>query len=351
MTNGLVPHGDQAIFIVPDDGTHIDVRIGKETVWLTAWQMSALFDRELSVIHRHIRNTFAQGEVSDEEGYRQNLPITSPTGGRPEVAYNLDVIISVGYRVKSQRGVEFRRWATRVLREHLIDDYRRRAVEASNVLAGVRNIEHLARHASTTSHEDALAVLGLIERYSRSWQLLLQYDEKKLPLPPPAEPAKRMARLTYRQATNIIDRFKRSLAQKGQATELFGKERGDGLSSALANLEQTWGGTPVYSNVESRAAHLLYFVIKNHPFFDGNKRIGSLLFLHYLEKNNRPLLEESALVALALLIAESDPRQKEIVTRLTISLMQEPTGPHAVARSGRDDNGAADSRRGHGSSC
>jgi prophage maintenance system killer protein len=134
-----------------------------------------------------------------------------------------------------------------------------------------------------------------------------------------------MQRLTHRQAADITDRFKKSLAGKGQATELFGKDRGDALASILGNLEQTWGGKPVYPNVASRAAHLLYFVIKNHPFFDGNKRIGSLLFLHYLDKNHQPLLEESALVALALLIAESVPKHKEIVIRLIISLMQGAT--------------------------
>jgi len=326
MAKHLVPFEEQAVFTVPDDGTRIDVKIESETVWLTPGQMSELFGRELSVIHRHIRTVFAQKEVPDEEGYRQNLPITSPKGGRPEVAYNLDVIISVGYRVKSQRGVEFRRWATRVLKERLITDYRRRAGEASNILAGLKNIQILARDASTEDHEDATAILALIERYARSWQLLLQYDEKKLP-PSPAQPSKRMARLKPHQAAKIIDRFKTALAQKGQATELFGRDRADGLASILGNLEQTWGGSPVYPNVATRAAHLLYFVIKNHPFLDGNKRIGGLLFLHYLSKNQRPLLEESALVALALLIAESNPKHKEVIVALTISLMEETASP------------------------
>jgi prophage maintenance system killer protein len=129
---------------------------------------------------------------------------------------------------------------------------------------------------------------------------------------------------------------------------LFGKERADGLSSIFANLEQTWDATPVYPNVQSRAAHLIYFVIKNHPFFDGNKRIGSLLFLRYLEKNNHSLLDENTLVALALLIAESDPRQKEIVIRLTVSLMQDATGAHPSARGERNNNGGFAPRGGKG---
>ena len=142
MAKHLIPVEEQAVFIVPDDGTQIDVKIGSETVWLTPVQMADLFDRHHSVIRKHVRNVFSQGELS-EESNAQNLRIS--TGGRPDTAYSLDVIISVGYRVKSQRGVEFRQWATRILKERLISDYRRRADEATNVLAGLKNIELLAR--------------------------------------------------------------------------------------------------------------------------------------------------------------------------------------------------------------
>jgi prophage maintenance system killer protein len=288
--------------------------------------MATLFGRHHSVIRKHVRNVFDQGELT-ERGNAQNLRIS--TGGRPDTAYSLDVIISVGYRVKSQRGVEFRQWATRVLKERLIRDYKNRAEEAGTLLAGVKNIELLARSAAAEDQSDAAAVLTLIEKYARSWQLLLEYDENKLPPAPTLPAAKKMARLTFLQASKAIDRFRKSLAERDQATALFGRDRsGDGLASILGNLEQTWGGAPVYPNVESRAAHLLYFVIKNHPFLDGNKRIGSLLFLHYLDKNRRPLLDESALVALALLIAESDPRHKEIVIKLIISLMGSHGRPH-----------------------
>ncbi len=319
--------GEQAIFIVPDDGPQIEVKISGESVWLTPAQMSALFGRELSVIHRHIRNVFAQGEVPEDEGYRQNLPITSQAGGRPEVAFNLDVIISVGYRVKSKHGVEFRQWATRVLKEKLLKDYRDGAQESKRYLSGLKNIAILAQRSSSEKQEDPAAVLSIIERYARSWNLLLQYDEGQLP-PPSTKPTKRMARLTLHQASRAIDRFRRSLAEKGETTELFGKVRTDGLASILGNLEQTWGGKPVYLDVPTRAAHLLYFVIKDHPFFDGNKRIGSLLFLVYLDKNDRatrqdrtPLFDDNAMVALALLIAESDPKHKDIIIRLIINLI------------------------------
>jgi prophage maintenance system killer protein len=285
-----------------------------------------VFERHKSTISRHLANAFAHRELERKAVVAKNAT-TAADGKIYEVDYyNLDAILSVGYRVNSRRGTQFRQWANRVLKEHLVKDFKKREEEASLVRAGLKNIELLARTAASDG-ADTAEVLSLIERYARSWHLLLQYDEKKLP-PPSEQKSKKMARLTPRQATKAVEQFKRSLAQKGQATDLFGRLRGDGLDSILGNLEQTWSGEPVYPNVPIRAAHLLYFVIKNHPFFDGNKRIGSLLFLHYLEKNHQPLLADSALVALALLIAESDPKQKDLVVRLIISLMQEtPRAP------------------------
>jgi prophage maintenance system killer protein len=329
MAKELVPAEARSVFILPEDGVHIDVRIGSETVWLTQRQMAELFDTSSDNIGVHIKNTFADGELA-EKATTEDFSVVQ-TEGRRKVRrdlkhYNLDAIISVGYRVNSKRGVTFRQWATRLIREQLVDDYKQRAKESLQILAGLKNIELLAHGAAVSNPAGVPEVLALIEKYARSWHLLLQYDEKRLPAPS-EEPSKRIARLTPRQAAKIIDQFRRSLARKGQATDLFGRDRSDGLASILGNLEQTWGGQPVYPNVETRAAHLLYFVIKNHPFLDGNKRIGSPLFLHYLEKNDRPLLDESGLVALALLVAESDPKQKDVVVRLTISLMQEATMP------------------------
>lgn len=186
----MVPFREHAVFIVPDDGSQIDVRVTSETVWLTAAEMSELFGREASGIRRHIRNVFAEREVPDDESYRKNLPVTSDTGGHPEPIYNLDVIISVGYRVKSQRGVAFRQWATRILKERLTGDLRRRAAESEQMLYGLKNIELLAHSAATTRAEETQEVLAPIEKYARSWHLLLQYDEKKLPsLPGEERPA------------------------------------------------------------------------------------------------------------------------------------------------------------------
>jgi prophage maintenance system killer protein len=324
------PYSGVALFVASDHAATIEVKVSSDTVWLTVDQMSALFARDPSVIRGHVRNVFRQGELPDEENYRQNLPVIG--AGRPEPAYSLDVIISVGYRVKSQRGIEFRQWATRILKDKLINDYRKSSEYAKKYLAGFKNISRLVHITTSEDVRELHSLLGLIDKYARSWSLLLQYDEKRSPVaaPFPPSPSRRMARLTYSQAAKVIAQFKKALAQKGEATHLFGGERGDGLSSLLRNIEQTWGGQPVYPTVELRAAHLLYFVIKNHPFLDGNKRIGSLLFLHYLSKNGRPLFGENALVALALLIAESDPSHKEFVIRLVVDLTEEAAGAGAL---------------------
>ena len=328
MAKNLVPHEDRAVFILPDEDAQIDVRVESDTVWLTQRQMADLFDTSSDNVGLHLKNIYEHQELT-ETPTTEDFSVVQ-TEGRRKVRrnvkhYNLDAVISVGYRVNSRRGITFRQWATRILRQRLLDDYRKRSDEAAQYLAGLKNVELLAHHADT----DAPALLDLIGRYARSWRLLLQYDENQLP-PPPSQATKRMQRLTPTQANTMIDRFKRTLARSGQASDLFGRMRDDGLATILGNLEQTFGGAPLYPNVETRAANLLYMVIKNHPFVDGNKRIGSLLFLHYLEKNHRPLLEESALVALALLIAESDPKHKDIVIRLIISLMQGATETRAT---------------------
>jgi len=328
MAKALVPLGERAVFIVPDDDVQIDVRIENETVWLTQRQMAELFDTSSDNVGLHIKNIYESQEL-EEAATAEDFSVVQ-TEGRRKVTrrvkhYNLDAAISVGYRVNSIRGVTFRKWATRILRQRLLDDHKKRSAQAEQYLASLRNVELLADHADA----DAPAMLDLIGRYARSWRLLLQYDEDKLP-PAPTLPTKRMQKLTLIQANTLIDRFKKTLARTGQATDLFGKIRDHGLASILGNLEQTFGGTPLYPNVDTRAANLLYMVIKNHPFFDGNKRIGSLLFLHYLSKNQRPLLEQNTVVALALLIAESDPKHKDVVVRLTISLMQTAAVPPPV---------------------
>jgi prophage maintenance system killer protein len=266
----------------------------------------------------HVRNVFSDGEL--ERGINiQKMYIDRSK--KPVTLHSLDVIISVGYRVKSSNGVHFRQWATRVIRERLIGAHRQRQLERGRLEA----LGALASHVLT--EEEARALLSIIGRFASSWQMLRQYDENQLP-ERPAAPTKRIKRLTAKQAHAAVAALKAELVQKGEASDLFGREPSDGLASILGNIEQTFGGKALYPSVEERAAALLYFVIKNHPFTDGNKRIGSLLFVHFLDKNgclSRPdgsqRFDANALVAIALLVAESDPKQKDLVMRLIMAML------------------------------
>lgn len=323
---------DQVQFVSPGDDVRIDVRIDNETVWLTQAQIAQLFGRDQSVISRHVRKTFEERELT-EESNMQTMHIAF--SDRPVIFYSLDVIISVGYRVRSQRGTQFRIWATRVLKERLREDYRERRLLADQGISDLRHTLSLAQSALASPElggKEARAVLAVIERYARSWSLLLQYDEKSLP-EQPARPTARIALLTLAQARRAIARLQRDLHVKGEASGLFGQERGDALAAILGNIEQSFGGELLYPSVEVRAANLFYFLIKDHPFTDGNKRIGSLLFLLYLDKNGRLLrsdgslrFDDNALVALALLVAESKPAERDLMVRLVLGLLED-AGP------------------------
>jgi prophage maintenance system killer protein len=247
--------------------------------------------------------------------------------------FNLDAILSVGYRVNSRRGTQFRIWATGKLREHLLRGYtlnERRLREkgmgemeqAVSLLAST-----LKRHELVT--DEGRAVLDVVEQYARSWRLLLEFDERRL-AESPLHPRKPTGTLALESARRAIGSLRQAVAATGSAPGLFGQERGDQLGAILGNVEQTFGGDPLYPSVQTRAAHLLYFLIKDHPFSDGNKRIGTLLFLEYLRRNGMLVREDGAfrladhtMVALALLVAESEPKQKDLMIRLILSLLED----------------------------
>jgi len=310
-----------------DGQVELSVSLDKDTVWLSQAQMAELFDKDVRTINEHIGNVFAEGELEREATIRK-FRIVRQEGKRQVQRdiehYNLDAIISVGYRVKSQRGVQFRQWATRVLRQHLVDGYtlneRRLAERGVEFEQAVSLLSRTLANRQLVSDEGQ-AVLQVIGEYARSWSLLQGYDEQSL-----AEQSARqsdMRALALDDALAAIAQLKVELIAKSEATELFGQLRGEGLASAIATIEQGFGDELFYPNVASRAAHLLYFVIKNHPLADGNKRTGSFLFLWYLRLNQhllaRPveqLINDNTLVALALLVAESLPAQKELMVRL-----------------------------------
>ena len=309
------------IFTSADGQAQLAVALDNDTVWLSQAQMCELFGRDQSVVSRHIRNLFREGELP-EESNMQKMHIAG--SDKPVAYYNLDVIISVGYRVKSARGVQFRQWATRVLRQHLVDGYtlnqrrlQERGIEfeqAVSLLSRTLANQHLVS-------AEGQAVLQVISDYARSWSLLQGYDEQSLTGQNTRQHG--MRALLLPDVLAAIAQLKADLITKGEATALFGQLRGNGLESAIATIEQGFADELFYPNVASRAANLLYLVIKNHPLADGNKRTGSFLFLWYLQLNQhllaRPveqLINDNTLVALALLVAESLPEQKELMVRL-----------------------------------
>jgi prophage maintenance system killer protein len=315
----------------------MDVRMEQETVWLTQRQMADLFDTTPENVLIHLKNIFGDKELEEAATAKDFLVVQ--TEGKRQVRrnlkhYNLDAIISVGYRVNSRRGVHFRQWATRTLREHLVQGYTLNAQRlAEKGLAEARTALDLLTQTLTGQalvSDEGIAVLGVVRRYLTSFRWLLAYDENRLP----DEPAEAMAPQTLglKDAREAIACLRGELDRQGEATSLFGQEREEGLPAILGNIEQTFGSEPLYPSAQVRAAHLLYFVIKDHPFSDGNKRIATLLFLDYLRRNGllfRPngaaRFADNAVVALALLIAESAPSQKDLLIRLILALLGDDT--------------------------
>jgi len=322
--------GEIIIYQPKTGGPRFEVELKEETVWLTQKQMTFLFAKNIKTINEHIKNIFKEGELNEKSVIRKSR-ITAADGKEYVTNfYNLDVIISVGYRVKSKQGTEFRIWATRVLKDHLIKGYtlNQKRLKETNLI-DLEQAVALVKNALETKKlkgAEAKGLLEVITKYAQSWLLLQKYDEEKLSLP--IKQGKPKYQLDYNDAIEAIIDLKNNLLAKKQTTNLFGQERGETLSGIIGNIYQSFGGKELYASIEAKAAHLLYFVIKDHPFSDGNKRIGSFLFIVFLSKNNYLLdkkgerkFNDNALVALALLIAESDPKQKEVLIKLIINFL------------------------------
>lgn len=317
------------IYEDPNATGAVQVRLAGETVWLTQKQMSELFQTSSENIVMHLKRIFTDEELEEKSTTKDFLVVQ--TEGKRQVSrhlkhYNLDAIISVGYRINSKRGVRFRQWATNVLRQHLVQGYtlNQQRLAERGLTEAQQALELLSRTLQTNAlvDETGQAILNLIAGYAKTWRLLLQYDEDALPLPPGCQPARGV--LSHDKARTAIAQFKKDLFQRNEATSLFGAERSEALAGILGNIEQTMFGEPLYKTREERAAHLLYFVIKDHPFSDGNKRIGSFLFLLYLQQEGMAMgMNRMALTALALLIAESAPANKDLLVRLIVNLLTE----------------------------
>lgn len=315
------------IYQSEDGQVSLQVSLENETVWLNQSQMAMLFDTSTDNISLHLKNIYAEGEL-DENLTTEDFSVVRQEGKRQVKRtlkhYNLDAIISVGYRISSKRATQFRQWATNVLKQFLVQGYilnqRRLQEKGIEFNQALSLLSQTLANQSLVSQEGK-AVLAVVQDYAKTWSLLQAYDEQSLAEIGLKQP--NMQPLIFDDVLNAIAQLKQELMEKGEATALFGQLRSDGLVSAIATIEQGFGDELFYPNVASRAAHLLYFVIKNHPLADGNKRTGSFLFLWYLHLNKhllaKPverLINENTLVALALLVAESLPEQKELMIKL-----------------------------------
>ncbi len=325
-------NSDQIIIYEDKNGQiSVDVVLRDEMVWLNLTQLSELFVRDKSVISRHIKNILKEQELSEVSTVAKFATVQAEgdkSVTRQLEYYNLDMIISVGYRVNSRKAVEFRKWASSILKDYLIKGY---SVNYKKIMR--KELEELKQTVLLLSNtllnqnlvnETGSELLNLIRTYTKTWDILLKYDENRLELPKSGKSG--ISReLKYKEAKLAIINLKTELLQKSEASNLFGQERGKALDGIIGSLYQTFGGDDLYPSIEEKAAHLIYFIIKDHPFNDGNKRIGCLLFLLFLSINEFKLTSVSpeSLTALALLIAESDPKHKKVIIRLVINLLNE----------------------------
>ena len=303
------------IYKSKNKSVHLEVTISNETVWLTQGQMTKLFGRERSVITKHINNVFREGELAEKRNV-QNMHITN--SDKPVKVYNLDVVISVGYRVKSLEGTQFRQWATKVLKEHIINGYtinhHRIKSNYDAFLTAVAEVKNLLPANSKINNE---SVLELITMFADTWFSLNAYDKDKLTT---HGATKKSVSLTANKLEKALIELKQMLISKGEATDIFGVERTKGsIVGIIGNVMQSLGEKDVYQSIEEKAAHLLYFIIKNHPFVDGNKRCGAYAFIWFLQQAkvlDVSRITPTALTALTLLIAESDPKDKNRIVGL-----------------------------------
>ena len=298
------------LFETTDNEVSLQVQMKDETVWLTANQMAQLFERDEKTLRKHINNVFSEGEV-DRDSNTQKMRVAGVS--QPVAFYNLDVIISVGYRVKSQRGVEFRRWANSVLKDYILRGYAvndRRISQLGQIVQIMKRAENQL---------DAQQVLSVVESYSAALDMLDDYDHQTLSRP---KGNKATYVLSYDECREVIDKMKFA-----SDSDLFGNEKDDSFKGSIGAIYQSFDGKDLYPSLEEKAANLLYFVTKNHSFSDGNKRIAATMFLYFLDKNKALFVEGSkriadfTLVALTIMIAESKPEEKEMMVNVIMNCM------------------------------
>jgi death-on-curing family protein len=314
------------IYKAENGQTTIDVTFDKETIWLSLNQISSLFNRDKSVISKHLKKIFLDGELILNSVVAKNATTASDNKTYHVDFYNLDVIISVGYRVNSIEGTQFRQWATQRLKEHLINGYSINQKRLEQLQKTIKIIQN-SSNTDNLNLEEAKGLLEIINNYTQSFILLNQFDSNNLI--DSGLDNNIIYEINYGEASFAISKLKLHLISKKEATNLFGNEKDESFKGILGNILQSFDNQYLYPTIEEQASHLLYFIIKNHPFSDGNKRIGAFMFVWFLEKNKHHFkkngeikINDNALVAIALLVAQSNPSDKEILIKLIINLIK-----------------------------
>ncbi len=292
----------------------------RETVWATQAQIVDLFSVDQSVVSRHIKNIFKDREIEEKSNMQK---IHNANSDKPTTLYSLDVILGVGYRTNSRVAIEFRKWATETLRSHIIDGFtinkNRIAKNYAQFLGVVDDVKKLLPTNSSVSPKDAVEIISL---FADTWLSLDAYDNERLPK---EKFTKKKVNVTATKISEGLAELRKALIKKDEATEMFGSERSAGsVSGIVGNVMQSFGGNELYPTVEEKAAHLLYFMVKNHPYTDGNKRSGAFAFVWFLKQANIldvSKLTPSALTAITVLVAESDPAHKEKIVKLILNLV------------------------------
>ncbi|MEK9132656.1 MAG: virulence protein RhuM/Fic/DOC family protein [Patescibacteria group bacterium] len=319
---------EHAIVVFQGKTGAIELRedIGTETIWATLHQIADLFDTDKSGISRHIQNIFSSKELSRKATVAV-FAIVQKEGGR-EVSrsmeyFNLDMILSVGYRVNSKKATIFRQWATKTLRSHIVDGYTiNKKRLAKNYDAFLKVVEQVKALLPSGGAVDAVNAMELVKMFASTWLSLDAYDKSRLPK---SGATKRQVEFTAEELIQALQKLKHELMTKGQTTDIFGNERGgQSVSGIVGNIFQTFDGKDLYPTVEEKAAHLLYFMVKNHPYIDGNKRSGAFAFVWFLKQAgilNPARLTSEALTALTLFVAESHPKDKDRMVGLVLLLL------------------------------
>ena len=336
MSNTTENQKQVLIYQAEDGSFQTEIRLESDTIWLNQKQMSELFNTSTDNIGLHIKNVYSDGELS-EEATTEDYSVVRLEGkrkvNRRVKHYNLDAIISVGYRVNSKQGTQFRIWANKVLREYLLQGY---ALNESRLKQQTKQIFQLKETLAlfqevqqmSLKHDEAKGLLSVLTEYTHSFILLNQYDTDNFPKGGLSENI--TEEINTKEAMYAINLLKKNLMADKEASSLFGNPKDDSFNAILGNIVQSFDGRYLYPSIEEQAAHLLYFIVKNHPFIDGNKRIGALIFIwflqrnkHLLKRNGEAKINDNALVAITLLVAQSQPNQKKIMIDLIINLIKE----------------------------